>query len=121
MDTNKRFVDRNRTEVSYQEIIDGPDPHTIVGVCIFDGVNRRYSLPKPNRHSDLISLINSRIDEDFNGDWDSARQWIANASQGFYIEDGRFIDRMTGAILVTLSGHVDNLKWPPLLYSEDLW
>ena len=120
MHSDKRFIDRGRSEVSHKEIIEDNNLR-IIGVCIFDGVNRRYMLPCPSRHSDLISLINSRIDADFGGDWDAAKQWIASASQGFYIEDGRFIDRMTGASLVALSGDIDKLKWPPLLYSEDLW
>jgi len=42
-------------------------------------------------------------------------------NQGFITEDGQFVNRIDGAILAIQSGQIQKLKWPPNLYSEDLY
>mgnify|MGYP006914158691 FL=1 len=42
-------------------------------------------------------------------------------NQGFITEDGQFVDRIDGATLAIQSGQIQKLKWPPNLYSEDLY
>ena len=42
-------------------------------------------------------------------------------NQGFITDDGQFVDRIIGAELAIKSGQIQKLKWPPNLYSEDLY
>jgi len=41
--------------------------------------------------------------------------------QGFMLDDGRFVDRIEGAKIALECGQIEELQWPPNLYSEDLW
>lgn len=41
--------------------------------------------------------------------------------QGFVDEDNKFYTRAEAATDVLDSGQIKELKWPPLLYSEDLY
>jgi hypothetical protein len=41
--------------------------------------------------------------------------------QGFITNKGEFVDRVEGARIAIESGQIKALKWPPLLYSEDLY
>jgi hypothetical protein len=41
--------------------------------------------------------------------------------QGFVTDEGRFVDRLEGAAIALAAGQIAALKWPPDLYSEDLW
>lgn len=82
----------------------------IVGVAIIhkDVV---YSLPKPNRHHNVIQLIIHKLG-------------IKHAycrEQGFIKENGDYIDRIEGAKLALENGQTKKLIAPPNLYSEDLW
>lgn len=46
---------------------------------------------------------------------------VARGEQGFVMSDGTFASRHQAAIFAKESGQIAVLKWPPLLYSEDLW
>lgn len=41
--------------------------------------------------------------------------------QGFVTSTGEFVDRVEGAAIAIAAGQIKALKWPPLLYSEDLY
>ena len=41
--------------------------------------------------------------------------------QGFLLNDGTFLNRIPAAHLVLENGQLEELAWPPNLYSEDLW
>lgn len=41
--------------------------------------------------------------------------------QGFVDDDGRFINRKDATAEAIKCGQIEKLKWPPLLYSEDLY
>lgn len=41
--------------------------------------------------------------------------------QGFVTSTGRFVDRIEAAAIAIAAGQIEALKWPPLLYSEDLF
>lgn len=41
--------------------------------------------------------------------------------QGFLTEEGEFVDRLRGAEMALSNGQVPALRWPPELFSEDLW
>lgn len=117
----KRFIDRKRSQVSLDEIFDldqnSADHLKLVGVAIIDEHGKMFHLSAPARHGDLMPFIyNNHIT-----DWDEAKAWISQASQGFITADGRFVDRGTGAILARHTKQINKLANPPQLYSEDLW
>lgn len=41
--------------------------------------------------------------------------------QGFVTNDGIFVNRIKGAQIALASKQIEFLRWPPNLYSEDLW
>jgi len=43
------------------------------------------------------------------------------ATQGFIDNRGNFLTRSEAAHIALNTGQIDKLKWPPLLYSEDLY
>lgn len=45
----------------------------------------------------------------------------ADCEQGFLLNNGRFAMRKAAAALAVRNGQIDAPKWPPNLYSEDLW
>lgn len=62
------------------------------------------SAPPPARHHNLFALCSKRPD-----------------GSGFLLSDGSFVDRARAAEVAIAAGQTDALKWPPFLYSEDLW
>ena len=68
------------------------------------------SLPPPARHHDLIHPY-----------FNLTGHQIGPGEQGFLASDGRFVDRRTATSIAVRAGQVENPKWPPDLYSEDLW
>ena len=89
--------------------MDAPETERIVAVAINqDGTV--YSLPPPNRHPHLINQVI----------WPIIKRMV-NGEQGFLTNTGRFVDRVEGAKIAVDSGQIPFLRWPPLLYSEDLW
>ncbi|MGQ7794495.1 hypothetical protein ACUN0C_18985 [Faunimonas sp. B44] len=64
-----------------------------------------YSQHRPARHHDIIRYMHQ---QGFGPE--------CMHEQGFVTTDGRFVNRREAAALVD-----QPLKWPPLLYSEDLW
>ncbi|MFA6046456.1 MAG: hypothetical protein WC718_15835 [Phycisphaerales bacterium] len=71
---------------------------------------RVWSLPRPARHHDVIALIHRA----------TGAMGIDDV-QGFVTSTGRFVDRKDGAEIALASGQVEALRWPPNLFSEDLW
>ena len=82
---------------------------TIVGVAInYKGAV--YALGPPNRHNHLIRWLVER-----------GNPTPIPGDQGFITSKGRFVDRLVAASIAVENGQIDNLNWPPKLYSEDLW
>ena len=69
-----------------------------------------YSVPRPGRHHDVIRLMVEK-----------GRPTPISGEQGFVLSDGRFARRKPAARIAITAGQIEKLKWPPLLYSEDLW
>jgi hypothetical protein len=68
------------------------------------------TLPKPNRHKDIIwALHNLGI---------SKLQFI---DQGFLDENGEFLQREEAAKIALANGQAKSLHAPPDLHTEDLW
>ena len=71
-----------------------------------------YSVPRPGRHHDVIRLMRDQgVTEPQTGAWE----------QGFVLSDGRFARRKPAGLIAKKAGQIVALKWPPSLYSEDLW
>ncbi len=75
--------------------------------------DRVYSLPQPARHHDVISDM--RCNQGVRGKQDQT--W----EQGFVLNDGQFVNRKQAAYIARRNAQIAALKWPPNLYSEDLW
>lgn len=67
--------------------------------------------PPPARHHDLIKVAVAEH---------GARAGLIN-EQGFVDEDGRFMRRKPAGQAAIEAGQIEKLRWPPNLYSEDLW
>jgi hypothetical protein len=82
---------------------------TIVGVAVIhDG--KTYTLPKPNRHHHVLKQI-----YDLHG-------VPADGTQGFYTDEGRFLNRQQAYDLARNNGQLKERKiFESRLYSEDLW
>lgn len=73
-----------------------------------------YTLPIPARHNDIFRVIIGTKE-------DEANKRLHLCVQGFILDDDTFVDRVeAGKIAIEFKQIVD-LKWPPQLYSEDLW
>lgn len=88
----------------------------IIGVSIIID-SGRFDLPAPNRHHNIYR----KITED--------QRTIANGAtieEGFYDEEGYFLDRRTALIRAKKTGQFNRRRNPndydgPELFSEDLW
>jgi len=67
-----------------------------------------HSLERPKRHHHIISML-------FDG------KHTVKGEQGFLDEEWNFLTREQAAEKALSSGQIEKLKWPPKLYSEDLW
>lgn len=72
-----------------------------------------YMLSRPRRHHDVIRFMREEcgITEAQNESWE----------QGFVLSNGHFATRLAAAEVAIKAGQVAVLKWPPSLFSEDLW
>lgn len=72
---------------------------------------RVFSLPRPNRHHDIIDYLAEveQLPIPIGGD------------QGFVDSDLGFVGRLHAADIAPANGQVKKLDAPPFLFSEDLW
>ena len=83
----------------------------ITGVAVMYG-GKMYSLPRPNRHHDVIRSIPGGVK--------------GPDRQGFILENGTFLDRRQAMTLAENNGQLRRVTGKefyqgPELYSEDLW
>ena len=71
-----------------------------------------WSLPRPARHHNVLWAIDNA---------GLCAMTPGPDAQGFLTSDGRFVGRKEAADLAVAAGQTDAPKWPPDLYSEDLW
>lgn len=69
-----------------------------------------FSLPYPARHHHILHLMA-----------DLGLPTPIKGKQGFLSSKGCFVDRELGAQIAIADGQIEKLRWPPDLYSEDLW
>lgn len=68
-----------------------------------------FELP-PARHHTVVHKLHA----------EGHRQQQAD-EQGFILDDGRFVSREEAVGIAQRCGQIEEPKWPPKLYSEDLW
>lgn len=68
------------------------------------------TMPQPARHHHIIHTLHR-----------SEYSLPVSSEEGFLTSEGRFVDRKKAAELSIKAGQIDQLRWPPYLYSEDLW
>jgi aryl-alcohol dehydrogenase-like predicted oxidoreductase len=71
-----------------------------------------FSVPAPGRHHNVIHAM---------ADAGIPMAARSPAVQGFLTNRGRWVDRKEGAAIAIAGGQIPALRWPPDLYSEDLW
>lgn len=73
-------------------------------------LNKVYSLPKPNRHHNIIQFI-----------FETNGYYEQNSVQGFLTTDGKFVDREEAMIIAKDNNQVKETIMLTKLFSEDLW
>lgn len=69
-----------------------------------------YFVPPPGRHHDVINKIAKHINRN-----------VGSRGQGFLTSTFELVGRLEAADIALMSNQIENPKWGPLLYSEDLW
>ncbi len=69
-----------------------------------------YELPPPNRHHDVIHMLIGM-----------GHAAPITGEQGFIDDQRGFVNRRDGAQIALDQKQIERLKWPPDLFSEDLW
>ena len=82
----------------------------IIGVAVKIN-NEVFSLPRPNRHNHLFEQLAETHPE----------YRFLPKIQGFISDDEKFLDRIEAAEEAIRCNQIQKLRWPPNLYSEDLW
>lgn len=70
-----------------------------------------FTLPRPARHHDVMRLV-----------WETyGDEVIGSETQGFVTSTGRFVRREPAVRIAKKARQIEAPKFPPKLYSEDLW
>jgi len=85
------------------------DQLKVIGVAIRIG-GMVCSMEKPYRHSSIIHRF-----------FFLGLKGVSKGEQGFLLSNGKFANRIEAAEVALESKQISKLKWPPYLYSEDLW
>lgn len=78
------------------------------------GNGQVWALPAPARHCHVLHAMSLVLG--MRNARDEARE-----VQGFLVDGVRFVEREDAAHIAVQYGQIEALKWPPKLYSEDLW
>lgn len=89
-------------------------PRVVMAAVLRDGIV--YAVERPGRHHHIIHKIGTPA---IPAGGTLTRE--ARGIQGFVLSDGRFADRLEAAVAAISSGQIKELRWPPDLFSEDLW
>ncbi len=102
-------AERVASLITLPDDCDRDDLRVVAAACYLDGVI--YTMPPPARHHDVVHEMSGR----------GLSVMRADCEQGFLLNNGRFAMRKAAAALAVRNGQIDAPKWPPNLYSEDLW
>jgi hypothetical protein len=86
-------------------------PEQIVGVAARFDDGLEFRSAAPSRHN-VVLMMAEEVGRRHPHPW---------KGQGFYTDQGRFLDRMEAIPVAQAAGQISEPKWPPYLYSEDLW
>ena len=73
-----------------------------------------HFMPPPHRHHHTVHAMHRADDS-------GMRLIVARGEQGFVMSDGTFAGREEAGKAAIEAGQIKALRWPPKLYSEDLW
>lgn len=80
-----------------------------------------WSLPRPARHFNVMQEIwKAQGGPVITGDQLQC-DVTGYEDQGFLTSEEKFVDREEAAKIAIAAKQIEKLKWPPRLYSEDLW
>lgn len=83
----------------------------IAAACVLDG--QIWTLPAPARHHHILQAIESVLP--------GRAIEVKPKAQGFIDSTMNYVDREEAGKRAVSCGQTEALKWPPYLYSEDLW
>jgi hypothetical protein len=110
------FLERSAelTEAATAAIVSAADDELEVVAAAVRSCNLVFTMPRPARHHHILHAMSRdfKLDAILHGLPDN---------QGFLLSDGTFADRIRAATVALASGQIEQLNWPPELYSEDLW
>lgn len=86
------------------------DPVRIVAVAMREG-DLVISMPQPARHHTVLHEMDKL----------GMSPFVQPINQGFLTSNGRFVEREPAVEIAKAAGQITEPRWPPLLYSEDLW
>jgi len=81
----------------------------ITGVAVRTPQGEVHALPWGARHHTIIHKLSAE------------GEWSSDCVQGFVNEKGQFLNRVEAGRAALESAQIMYLRWPPKLYSEDLW
>ncbi|CDX54579.1 p063 [Mesorhizobium plurifarium] len=85
------------------------EQETIVAVAVrYEGLT--VSLPAPARHHNVLHPL-----------FDLTGKVLGGQDQGFLTSKGRFVNRFEAARIAVRAKQIVEPRWPPDLYSEDVW
>lgn len=87
------------------------DLHQVKQAAIRDEQGEVHTLPRPARHHDIAHKLYE----------ERGHALLEHDEQGFVLEDSTFVGREEAADYAVETGQIEKPKWPPDLYSEDLW
>jgi len=70
-----------------------------------------HFMPPPHRHHHTVHALNKH----------EGALIVAHGEQGFVMSDGTFACREEAGRCAVESGQIAAMRWPPRLFSEDLW
>lgn len=83
----------------------------IAAACVLDG--QIWTLPAPARHHHILQAIDRVLP--------GRAIEVHPEQQGFIDSTWNYVGRKEAGERAVACGQVGALKWPPYLYSEDLW
>lgn len=91
---------------------EGTQPTRVVAAAVRTEDGLIHFVPAPARHHEMVQALSTVL---------TSGLIAARGEQGFVLSDGTFASRPKAALVAIAAGQIAALRWPPNLYSEDLW